>query len=75
MEQSPEKMDGSKQNESELVAKEMNSSVGNAEKKEEDGKKEEVDAKSDRSDNIYGLVELLTDTDYKEIQFEHNGFS
>ena len=32
------------------------------------------DAKSDRSDNIYGLVELMTDTDYKEIVFEHKGF-
>lgn len=32
------------------------------------------DAKSDRSDNIYGLVELLTDTSYKEIVFEHKGF-
>lgn len=32
------------------------------------------DNKSDRSDNIFGLVELLTDKDYKEIIFEHNGY-
>ena len=30
--------------------------------------------KSDRSDNIYGLVELMTDTDYKLITFEHKEF-
>ena len=37
-------------------------------------KEKEEDAKSDRSDNIYGLVELLTDTNYVKIPFEHNGF-
>ena len=36
--------------------------------------KQEEDAKSDRSDNIWGLVELMTDTNYKRTEFEHNGF-
>lgn len=29
---------------------------------------------SDRSDNVFGLVELLTDTDYIETVFEHKQF-
>ncbi len=32
------------------------------------------DAKSDRSENAFGLVELLTDTNYQEIIFEHKDF-
>ena len=32
------------------------------------------DANSDRSENTFGLVELLTDTNYQEITFEHNDF-
>ena len=41
-----------------------------------DPKKEELadGNESDRSDNIFGLVELLTDKDYKDIVFEHNGY-
>ena len=41
---------------------------------EEQEKLDQADAKSDRSDNIYGIVELLTDKDYKKITFEHKGF-
>ena len=37
-------------------------------------KQDQEDARSDRSDNIYGIVELLTDKDYKKITFEHKGF-
>lgn len=46
-----------------------------AEKKPEEPKKQEEDAHSDRSDNAFGLVELLTDTDYKKIEFTHKGFT
>ena len=40
----------------------------------EQEKLDQEDARSDRSDNIYGIVELLTDKDYKKITFEHKGF-
>ena len=32
------------------------------------------DANSDRSENAFGLVELLTDTNYQEILFENKDF-